>query len=375
MSCKGEILYDSSTVNSDLLYKVGVFVPDPFLYFKVEDKEYVVVKSLEYGRVKEHAKSSINVLLPEDVIEGKSSSVDEKALIKAVIEKYRIEEFRVPEKFPVYLADHIRSLNVNLDVVAGDFYPDRICKYSDEVINIREAARGVEYCMSRVEDILREATVDGDGNLIWNNNFLTSEILHKEVNIAAVKKNATAVDTIAASGIDGSQPHNVGSGIIKEGEPIVVDIFPRMNKTGYWGDMTRTFVKGTAPEIVKQAYKAVFAAKKVAIDAMKAGVKASDMHSLAKTTLEEHGFLTGRDDSGEYYGFFHSLGHGVGLDIHEAPLLGLSNNKDLKENSVVTVEPGVYYKEWGGIRLEDMVLVKKDGVEIITDYPEVLEIS
>ena len=369
---KGRIIIDCSTTNSDLLYKIGIVIPDPFIYFQINSTEGVVVKSLEYARVKKFAKKGIQVFLPKDIT-GSDDLALSKDVIKSLIKKYEITSFEVAENFPVVYADFIRNINVEVNVVEGCFFPEREIKVEQEIKNIKEAARVVELCMRRAENIIKEAVIKKDNFLIWNNEKLTSEILQREINLEAVKNDAVAQDTIAAAGNDSSQPHNVGSGPIKAGEPIVIDIFPRMDKTGYWGDMTRTFVKGQAPETVKKAYIAVKEAKEKTKELIKVGGNPSEAHNLAVNILNEHGFKTGIED-GEYYGFFHSLGHGVGLDIHESPLIGARTTEPFKMNSVVTVEPGVYYSDWGGVRLEDMVIVKDDGIECITGYPEVLEI-
>ena len=373
MQSNGRIIIDCSTTNSDLLYKVGVVVQDPFIYFQIGNTEGVIVKSLEYSRVKKFAGKNIEVFLPEEIADSADSGKNNKNILKCLIKKYNVNCFEVPETFPVLYADFIRDSGVKVKVIEGCFFPEREVKDELEIKHLREAVKTVELCMLRAENIIKESSVDKDNILVWNSKILTSETLHKEINLEAVKNDAVAQDTIAASGSDSSQPHNVGAGPIKAGTPIVVDIFPRMNKTGYWGDMTRTFVKGKAPEIVKKAYYAVKKAKERAKEMIKAGGIPADVHNSAEGVLNSEGFKTGKKD-GEFYGFFHSLGHGVGLDLHEYPLVGGKTLKPFLINSVVTVEPGVYYKEWGGIRLEDMVIVMENGIECITDYPEILEI-
>ncbi|MCF7889347.1 MAG: Xaa-Pro peptidase family protein, partial [Victivallales bacterium] len=265
-------------------------------------------------------------------------------------------------------------LGVELKIAKGDFFPERKIKTKSEIDKIREAVRTAEKCMSRTETVLREAKVDNDNYLVWNDKVLTSEALHAEICFEAINNNSTAVNTIAASGVDSSQPHNIGSGPIKAGTPIVVDIFPRMNKTGYWGDMTRTFVKGKAPDKIKKAYETVLKAKEKAKEKIRNGVKASEIHKLAVDILDKQGFTTGTKD-GVFYGFFHSLGHGLGLDIHENPIVSTKTDAILKTGNVITVEPGVYYREWGGIRLEDVIIVKDNGIECLTEYNEILELG
>jgi Xaa-Pro aminopeptidase len=180
--------------------------------------------------------------------------------------------------------------------------------------------------------------------------------------------------TIAACGSQASEPHNSGSGPIYANKTIILDIFPRVHKTGYWGDLTRTVVKGKASPIVTKAYNAVYEAREFAKTLIKPGAIPADIHNAAKNIMEKQGFKTGRQN-GRNFGFFHGLGHSVGLEIHEKPALSPSGKEPLKGGEVLTVEPGLYYCEWGGIRLEDIVVVTSDGCRCLTQIENFLEID
>ncbi|MBR6374154.1 MAG: M24 family metallopeptidase, partial [Victivallales bacterium] len=169
-------------------------------------------------------------------------------------------------------------------------------------------------------------------------------------------------------------PHNTGEGAICANEPIVIDIFPRCCATGYFGDLTRTVVKGKAPDIVKKAFEAVYDAQRTVLQMLKPGVKGIEAHKKADDVMKAHGFKTDLK-SETPYGFIHGLGHGVGLEIHEKPSLNLRNPKPLVAGNVVTIEPGLYYPEWGGIRIEDMAMITEDGIDNFTNYPVFLEIK
>ena len=169
-----------------------------------------------------------------------------------------------------------------------------------------------------------------------------------------------AVDTICAGGLQGAQPHNTGSGVLLADYPVVLDIFPRSATTGYWGDLTRTVVKGTPSDFMRRAYDAVLEAREFAKSCIRIGAIPSEIHKCAENILFKHGFSTGCDEKGDY-GFFHGLGHGVGLDIHEGPRISPRNSEPLKAGVVVTDEPGLYYPDQGGIRLEDMVYLNDEG--------------
>ena len=188
------------------------------------------------------------------------------------------------------------------------------------------------------------------------------------------KMGYSATHTIIAHGVQTASPHDCGSGPIRAGECIVADIFPRNDVTGYWGDMTRTFVKGKAPDIVRKAYKAVKDASSEAFAMLRPGISGALVHNRALEILKRAGFETGKDKDGLPCGFIHSLGHGVGLEIHEGPRLSPYNALPLRPGNVVSVEPGVYYHAWGGVRLEDLALITLDGVENLNKMEMTLEI-
>ena len=222
--------------------------------------------------------------------------------------------------------------------------------------------------------VLRETDIDSAGRLIWNGEVLTSEILRGEIDLEMVKLGMLPTGTICAGGEQGSQPHNVGSGPLFANRPIVMDIFPRSAETGYWGDLTRTVVRGRAPEIVRKAYDAVLAARELGKSLIAVGADPAEIHRAAAASMEKAGFRTGQNEKSAF-GFFHGLGHGVGLDIHESPRLSPRNANPLRGGEVVTVEPGLYYPEWGGIRLEDLVYLSPgNGPQCLTELEDFLEL-
>ena len=222
--------------------------------------------------------------------------------------------------------------------------------------------------------VLRETDIDSAGRLIWNGEVLTSEILRGEIDLEMVKLGMLPTGTICAGGEQGSQPHNVGSGPLFANRPIVMDIFPRSAETGYWGDLTRTVVRGRAPEIVRKAYDAVLAARELGKSLIAVGADPAEIHRAAAASMEKAGFRTGQNEKSAF-GFFHGLGHGVGLDIHESPRLSPRNANPLRGGEVITVEPGLYYPEWGGIRLEDLVYLSPgNGPQCLTELEDFLEL-
>ena len=234
----------------------------------------------------------------------------------------------------------------------------------------------------RMEDVLTTIANElftyrgevSDKLILAQGELLTSEILRSEIDVAMVRRGMLPTGTICAGGAQAAQPHNTGSGPLRADWPIVMDIFPRSAESGYWGDLTRTVVKGRASELVRRAYDAVLSARELGKSLVKVGAIPAEIHLAAARKMEEAGFRTGRSDKADF-GFFHGLGHGVGLDIHEAPRLSPRNRIPLRGGEIVTVEPGLYYPEWGGIRLEDLMYVSPDGpARCLTEAEDFLEI-
>ena len=181
-----------------------------------------------------------------------------------------------------------------------------------------------------------------------------------------------ASHTIVAGGNQGCDPHESGHGPLRAGQPIILDIFPRDNSTGYWGDITRTVVRGRASEAVKRLYAVVFRAQELAFRELRDGVNGREIHEGILRLFRENGFATSRRD-GRMQGFFHGTGHGLGLEIHEPPRVSAVDAK-LRAGHVVTVEPGLYYWGVGGVRLEDVAVIQARGARNLTRFPKILEI-
>ena len=359
------LIYAASEYSADLLYGCGFAAPDPFIWFETEaGKRSIIVSALEYSRALTEVKDDVTVYRQDQFIDAGHPEAD--ALIVAMAQKNEIEQFAVPEAFPLGLAEKLRAYGIKLDVVDGSFFSEREFKCNDEIERIRLALRLTTAAMQRAAAIISEAEISDTNELIWQGRGLTSEIVRAEINITLIRGGGFSDSTIVAGGLDGSQPHNRGTGPLFAHQPIVVDIFPRMADNGYWGDMTRTFVKGTPPDIVKRAFAAVKMARDRAKELIKPGAIPAEIHQFALDILNESGFSTGQNEQG-HYGFFHGLGHGLGLDIHEAPRLSAANQTPLKGGEVITVEPGLYYPEWGGVRLEDVIVVTANGCECLTE--------
>jgi Xaa-Pro aminopeptidase len=202
---------------------------------------------------------------------------------------------------------------------------------------------------------------------------VTSERIKKLINVALMEQECISQHTIVAGGLQACDPHNEGSGPLRAGEPIVMDIFPRHATTRYFADMSRTVLKGKASPEKKRLYDAVLAAQEEAVGSVRDGADGQKIHARVLERFEQAGYKTGLIN-GRMQGFFHGTGHGVGIDIHEAPRIGKTGSP-LKTGHVVTVEPGLYYPDIGAVRIEDMVLVEPGGCRNLTNFPKVLEIE
>ncbi|MBR7120487.1 MAG: M24 family metallopeptidase [Lentisphaeria bacterium] len=365
----GKLMISSGETNSDMRYACGVSTPDDIIWFSADAVKAIVASALEYDRVKSERRSDTAVFSDSEF--GGPKHLD---IVRNIALRYRLDGFTVPGDFPLLTAEKLRESGLVIEPQEGDFFPEREFKELDEVEKITRSLRIAEAGCRRAFEVLRESDISKEGTLIWQSAVLTSEILRSEIDCTMLKLGCLPTGTICAGAVQGSQPHNQGSGALYANTPIVMDIFPRSATTGYWGDLTRTVVRGRAGDIVKKAYDAVFEARELAKEQLCAGANPSEIHNLAASSMESKGFYTGFGDSGNF-GFFHSLGHGVGLDIHENPRLSPRNPEPLKGGEVVTIEPGLYYAEWGGIRLEDMAYIPEKGKAVIlTEIETFLEL-
>jgi Xaa-Pro aminopeptidase len=294
-------------------------------------------------------------------------------VIGAVFEDLGIRGAWVPGSFPVGLADALREAGIGIQVRPEPFWANREVKNETEVRAIRASLRAAEAGMEAGIAALKRSKIDKQGYLKLDGTRLTSEILKSIINSTTMARGFVPSHTIAASGEQCVDPHNSGSGPIRAHTSVIMDIFPRSQETGYFGDMTRTVVRGRASERLRHAYAAVAHAQEIGFRKVRPRASASEIHNEILDYFRAEGFETGERD-GRMQGFFHGTGHGLGLDIHEAPSFGLRSRNRFRKNHVVTVEPGLYYPGMGGVRLEDVVLVTEKGCRNMVRFPKFLEI-
>ncbi|WP_255149298.1 M24 family metallopeptidase [Halorarius halobius] len=364
-------LIEADGDDSDQRYLSGFTAPDPFgtLY---TGETHLLVSSLEYGRAKREARAD-TVERSADYdgqqkIEEYGEHEGSHRLLAEFLRTHDAESVAVPNEFPAGTADGAREQGIEVTVDHdGVVEHIRATKLPEELDHVRDAQKANERAMATAERLVREADVNGDGELVHDGDVLTSERVKTEIEISLLRDGYALDTTIVACGADAADPHDRGSGPLRADESIIVDIFPRSKETGYFADMTRTFVKGAPSDTVQEWYDLTLEAKEAALDALGPGVSGSEVHGAVCDVYEDAGLPTLRSDPETETGFIHTTGHGVGLDIHEYPRVSTADN-ELEPGHVVTIEPGLYDPEVGGVRIEDIVVVTEDGYENFTDY-------
>lgn len=366
------LLFGDSDHCPDILYATGHHIPDPFLWFEIDGQASLILSPLEVARARAALAGRARVLSFADAKEQFGAGRSTYSQIFALSCHFGIRSWQVQEAFPLPLARRLQQHGISTWCAQGAFFPERATKTEAEIEHLREGVQLAQTGMYTAFEVLREAKIAGDA-VMWRGQPLTADILRGEINASIARQGGLANHTIVAPGRYGADPHSEGAGPILPHQPIVIDIFPRVVRTGYFGDLTRTVVKGQPAEIVARAFAAVQAARDWAIGQIQHGIVASDVHNGVSASLEKAGFPTDTE-AAVPSGFFHGTGHGLGLEIHEAPRLSRATNV-LETGNVVTVEPGLYYPAWGGVRLEDVVVVEPQGCTNLTSIPTFLTID
>jgi Xaa-Pro aminopeptidase len=369
------LIVADSEHDANMLYAVGMFVPDPFIYFRHDGQCHVVMNDLEIDRARKNA-PHCRVISYNQCVEKLRRHVKRPglpAVISLLMRERRLRKIFVPANFPHGLARELRNYNIKVRVKKGGVFPQREFKRADEVKKISAALMMAEVGLAEGIQALKTAKVGRDRKLTYHGAPLTSEKLRAIIDIAIIQAGGLASHTIVAGGRQGCDPHEQGHGPLRAQETIILDVFPRSQKTGYFGDITRTVVKGRASEAIRRLYDTVACGQEIAFEKILCKARASDIHRAVQSFFDGEGYKTCRKN-GRMQGFFHGTGHGVGMEIHEAPRISLTSNDILDAGHVVTVEPGLYYSPLGGVRLEDMVTVGPNGARNLTKFEKVLEV-
>ncbi len=364
------LMVSESAHNADMYYATKFLAHDSFIYLNSKS-EKLLVSDMELGRARKE--SRIKQVIPtskysimQKLRKHKDPDVAYCEMILEFLRSENVKRFSVPYNFPVQLADCLRKKGFEIIPVKSPFQEMREIKKATEIVAIEKAQRAGEKAVSEAVSAIRNATIKN--SILWQKNSpLSANDVIYIIEKALLSQGCEASDIIVAGGKGCSDPHWCAEGELLVNEPIVIDIVPRSKKERYYSDMTRTVMRGKPSKEIKEMYSAVLEAQNGAIAKIKAGVTGSEIHNIVCDLLEGRGYKTLRGKNGLTEGFIHSTGHGVGLDIHEAPSLGESG-KELKAGSVVTVEPGLYYKKIGGVRLEDVVVVTRTGCKNLTMF-------
>jgi Xaa-Pro aminopeptidase len=371
------LIHGDTNRSAALRHELPLGILDPFSYFEVDGRRVVVIAAMEADRIQEAA-PGVEILDPyelgldELVARGMRWHDMDAELCARAAAKLGTHKLVVPAALPVGVADRLRADDVEIVPDELEFIRRRRSKNASEIEGVRRAQAAADAGMAAAADLLRTANAR-DGVLAHDGEALTSEAVRARIREVCAERGAPAdEDIIVAAGAAGASGHEQGSGPLPAGVPVIVDIWPRDERSGCFSDMTRTFVAGGEPaeDVVGWHALAQTALERV-YEQVKPGVTGRDLFAAACDVFEEAGEPTQRTKAeGETLldGFFHSLGHGVGLEVHEEPSLGRTGVDPLVPGDVVAIEPGCYRRGYGGVRLEDLVLVTEDGFDRLTDF-------
>lgn len=368
------------SVNNSLYHRIRFLVGDPAALIELPASRdgggtILILRDIEMQRARQTARAD-RVACPADYAPGGGLSGDrETATAQAVAEclcRHGVQHAVADRTLPLLFADEIQRRGLSLQCDAQWGVLERRQKDSQEIQWLREAQQVTEQAVAMACEWVAGAEARRDGVLLFDSQPLTSERLRSAIDVWLLERGYANPTSIVAGGPQGGDCHELGSGVLRTEQPVIIDVFPRNRQTLYYGDCTRTVVHGQIPDEIARMHAAAVAAKQAAIAACRAGVTGQQVHEATSAAITAHGYrmgLPGESDSDDYCGMTHGTGHGVGLDVHEPPLLD-RGGPELLVGDAVTVEPGLYCRRLGGVRVEDMVIVSGDGCENLNRIPE-----
>ncbi len=359
-----KIIYDN-THNKDMFYAVKVHIPDAFFLVDNGEKRYIFLDRREIDAFLEERRDSSIEVVPLEPLIKEASEIEEdgslsEKLAFVIFSKYNPEnkEVEVPVSFPLHIADFLRKKNIGLKPTFP-FFSKREEKEREERDMIKESMRRTVLAFEKIEEVLKESVIKGD-SIIYKGKPLTSEFLKDEVKKLLFFENMENPEgMIISSGVHSAFPHHPGKDKLKAHSTIICDIFPRCSYSKYFGDMTRTYVKGKPSKKIEEIYNTVLEAQETALESLKPGETGDSIHKKVCEVFRSKNYEEG---------FIHGTGHGLGLDVHEGPYIKTDSKDVLKPGHVFTIEPGLYYPDIGGVRIEDLVYITENGAENLTNY-------
>jgi Xaa-Pro aminopeptidase len=352
-----KLIYAASPRSADILYATGFHAPDAFFFIGHRGKKTILLNDLEIDRGRREAKVD-EVIAVSDLARDFGTHAP-AVLAAGLLHRRKIRQVEVPSDFPLGMARELGKAGIKVAVAGGHFWPGREIKNKRELDAIRHALRITVAGMKRAVEVLRASKIGRGGVLRWNGKVLTSETVRAEADCVILRAGGIPEGTIVAGGSQACDPHERGHGPLRGNELIILDIFPREARSGFFGDLTRTVVRGRAGEAQRQLWETVRAAQRAAIGMIKPRVKGAAVHRAVQEFFAARGYPTEKK-RGRWTGFFHGTGHGLGLDLHEEPRMAATT---FRAGQVFTVEPGLYYPGIGGARHEDVVAVTPSGCE------------
>jgi Xaa-Pro aminopeptidase len=367
-------------LNAALYHRTRFLVGDPTAFIELVEADggattILILRDIELQRARHHARAD-QVACPADYIPPSGLSGDrETATAQAAAEclrRHGVQRVRADRSLPLLYAEIVRQQGILVDCDREMGVIDRRAKDEQEIAWLREAQHDTEQAIRMACEMIAGADADDEGWLIVDKERLTAERVRVAIDHFLLDRGYANPPAIVAAGPQGADCHELGSGPIATGQPVIIDIFPRHRQTRYNGDCTRTVVHGTIPEALKRMHEAVIAAKQAAEAATRAGVSGEHVHAAASDVITRRGYSmgisAGEDDAATRCAMTHGTGHGIGLDVHEPPLLD-KNGPELVVGDALTIEPGLYCPAIGGVRVEDMVIVTAHGCENLNLLP------
>lgn len=369
------LLIAASELDSNLYYATRFIAPDPFIFLQIKGERLMIMSDLELARARSQARVDRVLSYTELERRAREQGIDTPRsadVAHVVLKEAGVSVIRVPGNFGLTHALRLQQLGYQLIAAPEPFFESRAIKTEDEIRCVEASQRATEEAVAAAHAALRAAT-PRDGVLWLDGEPLTSERIKKLINVKLMERDCVAQHTIVAGGDQACDPHHEGSGPLPADRSIIFDVFPRSAQTRYFADMSRTVVRGKASPEMKKLYQAVKDAQERAISEVRDGADGAKIHQGICERFEAAGYRTGVVN-GRMQGYFHGTGHGVGLDIHEPPRISRTGSR-LQEGQIVTVEPGLYYPGLGAVRIEDMVLVTRDGCRNLTNFPKTFELD
>jgi Xaa-Pro aminopeptidase len=376
---RGLLLYGDTERSAAMRHELPIAIIDPALFAEADGRRYVLTSHLEADRIRRVLPDAelldyLKLGFRDFVEKGMSWAEAGRETEARAVKEIGLDEAIVPGDFPLGLADLLRRDGVTLTVDDTAVDQRRRAKSTAELEGIRAAQAAAHDGMAAVRDLLSRAEPGAEGRLEVEGEPLLAEQVREALRAACAEHGAPCPPDVIVSSVWQGTGHEPGSGPLPAGLPIHVDIWPRHEASACWADMARTFLVGEPiaehAELIAEQERLALEALTVAKESVRPGITGRELFDATCDLFEAAGFSTqrsvGDDDSPD--GFQWSLGHGVGLDVHEAPSLGLAGREPLVPGDVIAIEPGLWDSRVGGVTFEDLVLVTETGSEVLTDF-------